>query len=222
MCDRRKRPQFPSRIQLVLVLLVTAVLGWTGCQSVNPLPGFGLGKTTSQESQVRKLLDWHSGRVEVYKDFRTVFTARGVYISDEIRRSAVDWEAKSRLLAPDEREALFEDTFKGSRDVVQILLGFYTPNEDLNDLEREGSSWIPYLENPDGTVTRAVCHGIEEEDSKIYMRFLEWDLSWSRLYLLCFPKESGVYQHEDGWLTLVISGPTGLGKIRLRVVGPSP
>ena len=134
----------------------------------------------------------------------------------------MDWEAKSRLLSPEEKEKLFEDTFRGNRDVVQILLGFYTPDEDLNDLDQKNSAWIPYLENSDGAVTRAVCNRIEGDEANIYMRFLEWDLSWSRLYLLCFPKGSGAYLHEDGWLNLVISGPKGQGKIRLRAVGAPP
>ena len=222
MADRPMNLRHCSRIGLSIALVAAAVCGWAGCQSVNPLPGFGLGKTSPPENQVRKLMNWNSGRVEVYKDFRTVFTERAVYISDEIRSLAVDWEAKSRLLSPDEKEDLFEKTFRGNRDVVQILLGFYTPNEDLNDLDRESSSWIPYLENSDGTVTRAVCNRIEGDEANIYMRFLEWDLSWSRLYLLCFPKGSGVYLHEDSWLNFVISGSTGQGKIRLRAAGSPP
>ena len=142
MADRPVKPRLCSRIGLLTILAVAAVCGWAGCQSVNPLPGFGLGKTSPQENQVRKLMEWNSGRVEVYKDFRTVFTARAVYISDEIRSLAVDWEAKSRLLSPDEKEDLFEETFRGNREVVQILLGFYTPDEDLNDLDRESSSYL--------------------------------------------------------------------------------
>lgn len=221
MDDRRKelRPRF---LAAVAAALVAAALGCPGCQTVNPLPGLGLGKTTAEESQVKRLMEWHSGKVEVYKDFRTVFTARAVYISGEIRSSVVDWEARSRLLTPEEKQDLFKETFMGSGDSVQILLGFYTPDGGFNDLEKVGTSWVPYLENPDGTVTRAACFSMEKDKAKIFMRFLEWDLSWSRLYLLCFPGEPDSHLDAEGWMNLVISGPKGQGRIPLRAAGPPP
>jgi hypothetical protein len=202
----------------VFMITLTCILA--GCQAINPLPRYGLGNQPAEESQIYKLMKWHSGRVEVYKDFRTVFTARAVYISGEIHRVAVDWEARSRLMSPEEREGLFKSTLKGGENSLHILLGFYTPQDDLNDLDQSESAWIPYLKNPDGTITRATCYGIGGEEGKIYMRFLEWDLSWSRLYLLCFPITPDVPQLEGDFLTLVISGPRGQGEIRLRTVPP--
>ena len=221
MDDHREKIRSPFLLRAMTALAAAAILGWAGCQAVNPLPGFGLGKTTTEESHVKKLMQWHSGRVEVYKDFRTVFTARAVYISEEIRASVVDWETRSRLLTPDEKQDLHEDTFMGREDSVQVLLGFYTPDPDLNDLEKKGTSWVLYLEKPDGTITKAACQSFDEEKAKLFMRFLEWDLSWSRLYMLCFPGESVARIEEEGWINLVISGPKGQGRIPLRSSGPS-
>lgn len=213
------RPRFLA--SALMILAASAALCCAGCRSVNPFPAFGVG-TTAQEARIAKLMETHSGRVEVYKDFRTVFTARAVYVSDEIRSLVVDWEARSRLLNPDEKQALLEDTFAGSEDSVQILLGFYTPDRSLNNLETMASPWVLYLERPDGSVSRAACKSVREEEVKIFMQFLNWDLSWSRLYLLCFPGEPGYFSGLEGQMNLVISGPKGLGKITLRTVSPPP
>jgi hypothetical protein len=196
------------------------IMIFTGCQSMNPLPKFGVGNATPEEARIKKLMKWHSGRVEVYREFRTVFSARAVYLSDEIQSLASDWEARSKLMSPEER-AVFEKKIMGDdAQLIKVLVGFYTPEETQNDLSKANSIWIPYLKNPDGTVTRAICLDVDEDSSRIYMRFLKWDLSWSKLYLLCFPYSPDLHNPEDGWLSMVISGPQGQGEIRLRVVPP--
>ena len=192
----------------------------TGCQSLNPLPGLGVGDATPEEVRIRKLMKWHSARVAVYRDFRTVFTARAVYLSDEIQRLAADWEIKSTLMNPEERKAFEERFFKGDSQFIKILVGFYTPEEELNDLNEDNSTWIPYLKNSDGTVRRASCLSVSEENARIYMRFLKWDLSWSKLYLLCFPSSPELSTDEEGRISVVISGPQGSGEIRLQVTPP--
>jgi len=199
-------------------MLFTILLA--GCQSINPLPSFGVGDGRPQEARIRELMKWHSGRVEVYRDFRTVFTARAVYLSDEIQHLAVDWEARSKLMSPEERKTLEKLHLGEEEPLIKILVGFYTPEEKLNDLTREDSPWIPYLKNPDGTVTKATCLMMDEDKTRIYMRFLRWDLSWSKLYLLCFPYAPALYSPGDAWLTMAISGPTGQGEIRLQMTPP--
>jgi hypothetical protein len=205
---------------MLYAILLAGLLIMPGCQSVNPLPGFGLVKSTPEENRIREQLKWHSGKVEVYKDFRTIFTARAVFISEEIRRSVVDWEARTKLMTPDEKKELLTSTYGENSNVHQVVLGFYTPDSDLNDLEQENSRWIVYLESPDGAVSRATCLGVDDDEVKMYMRFLKWDLSWSRLYLLCFPGDSLDDFQQEGWIKLVISGPTGQGGIPLRTVPP--
>jgi len=200
-----------------------AILGailLAGCQSINPLPSFGVGEGKPQETRIRELMKWHSGHVEVYRDFRTVFTARAVYLSDEIQHLAVDWEARSKLMSPEERQALEKIHLGEEEPLIKILVGFYTPEEKLNDLTREDSLWIPYLKNPDGTVTKPVCLMMDEEKTRIYMRFLRWDLSWSKLYLFCFPYSHALSSPENAWLTMAISGPPGQGEIRLQMTPP--
>jgi hypothetical protein len=205
---------------LFMAVILSVLLLFTGCQSINPLPSFGVGDRAPEEANIRKLMKWHSGRVEVYRDFRTVFTARAVYLSDEIQRLVVDWEAKSKLMNPEERAALENRFIKDDAPLVKVLVGFYTPEEEQNDLSEETSGWIPYLKNPDGTVTRAICLDVDENNARIYMRFLKWDLSWSKLYLMCFPYSPDLHNPEDGWLSMVISGPSGQGEIRLQVAPP--
>jgi hypothetical protein len=56
--------------------------------------------------------------------------------------------------------------------------------------------------------------------AKIYMRFLEWDMSWSRLYMLCFPYDPDVHEPDEGKVTLIISGPQGRGEIELMTAPP--
>ena len=205
---------------LFAAALLSLIILVTGCQSLNPLPSFGVGDGTPEEARVKKLMKWHSGRVEVYREFRTVFTARAVYLSDEIQRLAMDWEARSRLMSPEERAA-FEKKFLGDdTPLIKVLVGFYTPEEEQNDLSAENSVWIPYLKNSDGTVTRGTCLDVDENSTRIYMRFLKWDLSWSKLYLLHFPYSPDLHNPEDGWLSMVISGPPGQGEIRLQVIPP--
>lgn len=165
-------------------------------------------------------MEWHSGRVEVYREFRTVFTARAVYLSDEILNLVVDWEARTKLMSPEERAALEKRFLGDGPRLIKVLVGFYTPSEEQNDLSEENSTWIPYIKNPDGTITRAACLGVNEDDARVYMRFLKWDLSWSKLYILCFPYSPELHNPEDGWLNMVISGPSGQGEIRLQVFPP--
>ena len=200
-------------LPLVLIFLLS------GCQSINPLPNFGVGQSSPEENRIQKLMRWHSGRTEVYREFRTVFTARAVYLSEDIQRSVVEYESRTKLMSPDERMEL-EERLAGTGGSIKLLLGFYTPNEDYNDLVSEGSVWTPHLKNPDGTVTRASCSSVDEDEAKIYMRFLEWDLAWSRLYMLCFPYDTSVHEPDDGRIDLVISGPQGRGEIQLNTTPP--
>lgn len=202
---------------VVVLLLITL---FTACQSINPLPNFGVDDPTPEESRIRELMKWHSGRVEVYREFRTVFTARAVYLSDEIRNLAADWEARSKLMSPEEREAFEKEFLEDEAPLIKVLVGFYTPEENQNDLSRKGSVWIPYLNNPDGSVTRATCLDVDEDNSRIFMRFLNWDLSWSKLYILCFPYSPDLQSPDDGWLSMMISGPSGVGEIRLQITPP--
>ncbi len=205
---------------LFAAVLLSLIILFTGCQSINPLPSFGVGDGTPEEAKIRKLMKWHSGRVEVYKGFRTVFTARAVYLSEEIQRLTVDWEARSRLMSPEERVAFEKKSLGDGTPLIKVLVGFYTPEEEQNDLSTENSVWIPYLKNPDGTVTRGTCLDVDENNARIYMRFLKWDLSWSKLYILCFPYSPDLHNPEDGWLSMVISGPPGQGDIRLQINPP--
>jgi hypothetical protein len=201
-------------------ILLLSITFFAGCQSINPLPGFGVDEPAPEEARIKKLMKWHSGRVEVYSEFRTVFTARAVYLSDEIRWLVADWEAKSNLMSPEERDAFEEKFLKDDAPIIKVLVGFYTPEEDQNNLSDENSVWTPYLKNPDGSVTRAACLDMDEDNSRIFMRFLKWDLSWSKLYLLCFPYSPDLHSPEDGWLSMMISGPSGIGEIRLQIDPP--
>ncbi|MDT8395853.1 MAG: hypothetical protein RRA32_05310 [bacterium] len=164
-------------------------------------------------------MKWHSGRVEVYREFKTVFTARAVYLSGDILESVVEFESRSKLLSPDERREL-EERLVGDKGTFKVLLGFYTPGDELNDLAGEESIWVTYLEDPDGTVTRGTCLGVDEDEYSVYMRFLKWDLSWSKLYILCFPMDPAVREPADGQINLVISGSQGRGEIRLKTSPP--
>lgn len=203
-----------------VVILYSLFLLFTGCQSMNPLPIFGVGGATPEEARMRKLLKWHSGRVEVYREFRTVFTARAVYLSDEISRIAVNWEARSKLMNPEERTALEKRFLNNDESLIRVLVGFYTPEEELNDLSEENSVWIPYLKMKDGTIKQASCLGVGEEEAKLYMRFLKWDLSWSKLYMLCFTYDPDMKDPDNGFISMVISGPSGQGEIRLQITPP--
>jgi len=149
-----------------------------------------------------------------------MFTARAVYLSDAIQRMAVDWEARSKLMSPEERAELEREVLGQDPRPIKVLVGFYTPEEEQNNLSESNSIWIPYLQNNDGTVTRAACTDMSEDNARLYMRFLRWDLSWSKLYLLCFQSTPDLQVSDDGWINMVISGPQGQGEIRLQVVPP--
>jgi hypothetical protein len=212
------RPRFfDLAIAAVLICLTTAV----GCQSMNPLPNFGVGDASPEEAKIRKLMEHHSGRVEVYRDFRTVFTARAVYLSDEIQELAANWEARSKLMNPEERAVFKKQFLGGDTPVIKVLVGFYTPEEEQNDLSGKNSAWVTYLKHSDGTVTRATCLDVDEENTRIYMRFLKWDLSWSKLYFLCFPYSTGPDSPDNEFVSMMISGPQGAGEIRLQISTPA-
>jgi hypothetical protein len=226
MSDRRSSRNVQGKWNVSGLTFLSAILFTVamfflsaGCQSINPLPSFGVGQASPEESRIQKLMKWHSGRTEVYREFRTVFTARAVYLSEDIQRSIVEFESRTKLMNPDERTEL-EEQLAGTEGTFKILLGFYTPNEDFNDLVSETSVWTPHLKSTDGTVTRASCFSVDEDVTKIYMRFLEWDLSWSRLYMLCFPYDADVHKPDDRQIELVISGSKGRGEILLNTTPP--
>ena len=73
----------------------------------------------------------------------------------------------------------------------------------------DNTLWIPYLKSEDGSTKRAACFGVGDEEARIYMRFLRWDLSWSKLYMLCFPYDPEKGDPAPEAVALVISGPQG-------------
>jgi len=217
--DRKDRSKRPAGAILCLLSSLLLLAFGTGCHYLNPLSELGVGNSTPEEGRIKQLMKWHSGHAEVYQNFRTVFTARAVYLSDEIQKLAADWEVKSRLMTPEEQRT-FEKKFLGKgQGFINILLGFYTPREEVNNLGDKNSSWTLYLKNTDGTIVRATSFGVKEVNARPYMRFLKWDLSWSRLYMLHFPSPD-VTPDAEGRITLVISGLQGHGEISMRFKPP--
>jgi hypothetical protein len=201
-------------------LLIAMVLGVlvTGCPSFNPIRS--LTGVTPEEARIERLMEWHSGEVEVYKSFQTVFTARVVYLSDEIKKSAAEWEARSRLMNPEEKDQLVERVVHKRPGNLEFLLGFYTPDDEQNVLEQDDGPWITWLKYPSGEMKRASCFGVGGEEQKIYQRFLKWDLSWSKLYILCYPDSEEQFLTSGGKATIVITGPGGKGEIDVRIAPP--
>jgi hypothetical protein len=220
MATETKKMDRGLGVKVLFMAILYSLLFFTGCQSINPLPIFGVGNATPEEARIRKLMKWHSGRVEVYREFRTVFTARAVYLSDEIRGIAVNWEARSKLMNPEERADLEKRFLNNDESLIRVLVGFYTPDEELNDLDHDNSVWIPYLKMKDGTIRQAACFGVGSEEASIYMRFLKWDLAWSKLYMLCFPYSPDMSDSDNGFINMVISGPSGQGEILLKITPP--
>lgn len=196
-----------------LVLLLLA-----GCAGLNPVAT--LIGVTPEEARMKELMQWHSGKVEVYRNFQTIFTARALFLSDEIKKSAVEWEAMSRLMTPEEKEKLMKTIANSYPGQLTFLLGFYTPDDDMNVLEQDGAPWITYLKYPFGNRNRASCFGYGQEEGKIFLRFLKWDLSWSKLYLVCYPDSEALHTPFSEGVKLIITGPGGTGEIDLKIIPP--
>jgi len=200
-------------VHIGLVLLLLA-----GCSGLNPIPK--LTGVTPEVSRIKELMEWHSGNVEVYRSFQTIFTARAVYLSDEIKRSAVEWEARSKLMTPEEKDSLMKTIANPYPGQLTFLLGFYTPDDDQNVLEQDGAPWVTYLKYPFGDRSRASCFGYGQEEGKIFLRFLNWDLSWSKLYLVCYPDSEALHTPFSEGVKLIITGPGGTGEIDLKIIPP--
>lgn len=201
-----------------IAVLFLPVLVWAGCQSLNPIQS--LTSVTPEERHLADLMKWHSGEVQVYKKFETVFTARAVYLSEEVKEAAAQWEARSRLMTPEEKEALQDRLVRKRPGNLEFLLGFYTPQDELNVLEQDNGPWITYLKYPSGEMKRASCFGAGGDEQKVYQRFLRWDLSWSKLYILCYPDTEEAFRDSDGVARLVITGPAGTGEMAIKLFPP--
>ena len=207
------------KLRWIILSFVALTLAF-GCQSINPLPQFGFTEESLEEHQISNLMQWHSSRVEVYKGFETVFTARAMFISEEIKNLAFEWEAKSKLLDPDEKRELYRETATPLGHSVEFLLGFYTPDDSKERLGHGESEWRVKLRLNDGEIIRSSCFVVGSSEENMYMRFLRWDLSWSKLYKLCFPRSRGWIDPEAEGVTLVISGPRGHGEMFIKTQPP--
>jgi len=191
-----------------------------GCQSINPLPQFGFTGETPEEHRITDLMQWHSSRIEVYNGFETVFTARTMFISEEIKSLALEWEAKSKLLDPDEKKELYRETMAPLEHNVEFLFGFYTPDDSKERLGQGEGEWRVKLRLQNGEILKSSCFSVGSTEENMYMRFLRWDLSWSKLYKLCFPHTRGWIDPEAKGVTLVVTGPRGQGEMYIKTQPP--
>jgi hypothetical protein len=213
-----------SRAQAVFGLLpafpLAAVLvTMPGCASINPLPPLGFDQVSREERDIAERIRLFSARVEVYREFRTVFTARTLFLAPEVRRAAAAWESRSRMLDPAETAAVVQRIVAADSDRIEFLVGFYASDEARSRLEDPAGGWEIYLGLADGRRLRANCLLVETQEGAPYLRFLRWDLSWSRLYRVCFPVSPDDPVPARG-MTLVIAGPDGKGEMVL--IPPAP
>jgi len=208
------------RIPSVPALALAAAAAAAACVPINPLPRFGFDEASREEKTIADRMRAYSSRVEVYREFRTVFTARALYLAPAVRRAGADWEARTRLLDPGETRALMDKLVAPGESSVEFLVGFYAPDGNDNRLEA-GGPWEVLLSLPDGRKLKASCLEVGGEEGAPFMRFLRWDLSWSRLYRVCFP-----LRPDDpalaGGMTLIIAGPPGSGEMRFLTPPPVP
>ncbi len=203
-----------------IILSFVALTLTFGCQSINPLTQFSFSGETPEERRISELMQWHSSRVEVYKGFETVFTARALFLSDEVKRLTHEWEAKTKLLDPKEKAELLGKTATPLENQIEFLLGFYTSDDSNEKLERGDAEWSIKLQLPNGEMISASCFGVDPTEENMYMSILRWDLSWSKLYKLCFPRSRGWVDPEAKGLTLVISGTRGHGEMYIKTKPP--
>ncbi len=209
---------FSLRTRWIISLAVIALAA--GCAKIGSLPEFGFGSESVEERRIVELMNWHSARAEVYKKFETIFTARAIFLSEEVKRAAGEWEARTKLLDPDEKKALFDRVVAPVANQIEFLLGFYTPDDSNEHLERGDTEWRIKLQLPNGEIIKASCFGVSTTEEKMYMRFLRWDLSWSKLYKICFPRSVGWADPEAMGVTLIISGPRGRGEMNIKTQSP--
>jgi hypothetical protein len=203
-----------ARLLAPALALPLALLGAVSCAQINPLPqlGFVTGQDSREERAIAERMRPYTGRIEVYHDFITVFTARGLYLAPEVRGEASAWEVKSRLLDPAEAKALTDRLVAPGGERVEFLVGFYAPDEKRSRLDDPEGKWEVVLRLADGRQIRSTCLTIGQEEGAPYMRFLRWDLSWSRLYRICFPLRPDDPALAQG-MTLSIGGPDGRGEM---------
>ncbi len=208
----RSLPRLAGACVLSLLLASCASLG-----RLNPLPDLGFDEGAREERAVAERILPYTSRVEVYREFTTVFTARALELAPAVRRAVAEHEAKSRLLDPGEREALERTLLQGGSERLEYLIGFYAPGEDKAPLERKGTEWGVFLLLPDGRRLKADCVALDPKGAPQagapYLRFLRWDLSWSLLYRVCFPIAPGDPALAGRPHTLLITGPGGSGEM---------
>jgi hypothetical protein len=203
-----------KRLETASLVLSVGVLLIAGCHRVSPLPQLEFGLATDQERKIATMMRHHTGRVEVFSGFSNIFSARALYLSKEITETAVDWEAWSRLLSSSQREKLFEEVTSTGKGQLSFLVAFYS-QENRKALEKPDSPWKILLELPDGNHVKASSFGLSAEEARLYTRFLQWDLTWANLYLVCFRVSVDVADPDGQGIKLLITGPPGHGSMRI-------
>lgn len=206
---------------LVPSAVLAAAFAAASCAPINPLPRFGFDEVSREEQAIAAEMRGYTSRVEVYRQFRTLFTARSLYLAPAVRKAAAGFEAKSRLLDPAETKALTDRIVAPGAEKAEFLIGFYSPEEARSRLEDPAGGWEILLRLADGRRLKATCLLAGAKEGDPFMRFLRWDLSWSRLYRVCFP-----ISPEDpallGTVTLLLAGPEGSGEMPFTLPGVAP
>lgn len=184
------------------------------CRPVAPGPGIEYGFATEREREISAVFRRHTGRVEVYRGYLNVFSARALYLSREVTEAAVDWEADSRLLSPEAKERIYRLASPEDERCIRFLVAFYARGNGVS-LEHPDSPWQIRMVGPDGRYVEADRISTADKVGPIYLRFLPWDLSWSKLYLVCFPPTEGEADPDGRGVDLLFTGPDGRGGMHI-------
>jgi len=192
-----------------LCLVFFAALIFAGCGGVKTPPPEDYFKVLERWSRGQKVYDGLEARLYMNATFKTA----------DFRRAYMDRYARSYELGSEHLKALSEREIEQAEAFNEFFFTAYTPDESLNDFDREDTVWQMYIEDEAGNRARPISITTVDYSEHVIREFFPYFDLWSRAYTVKFPKYAdggGLIDPERGAVKLIVTGVMGKGELVWR------
>ncbi len=166
-----------------LVAILVAVLLFSGCSALTNL-GF-----RSYDDNFMESLKGHTKSATLYRDFTTVAEAKATHFSGSLMKQYVEYTQGVKFDKIKEKKYISAVSESKNYDIYYI--SFYTPDDDINNLESPNSFWNVYV-SKNGEILKPVSiKGVNDDSISSQWRYLVKKNRWAREYVIKFKKTDG-------------------------------
>lgn len=195
--------------KIAFLIFVLFFLSCSGKELKKELTEFGALPKGENKSYL-STLDKYTKSYKLYDQFETKALVSATIFSDDFIKA---YTTEREKYSKPEDFKIFQDKEKFLVDnYFRFFVSFYTPKEDLIDIEKPNSGWNIYLETSDGK--KIIPHSIKKADESRdilnhYFPYLDY---WSKPYYINFKKTDIDFVKEK---SLTLNFISVLGKISL-------